>query len=467
MDPQRVLTLSGLNLKVNPLVINPGEMIRCINMETDYVGGKKKRPGYGTYQAGSLGTTVTKMFTWRKNNGTQFWNYACAGGSLFYSTQGTGAWTICGGGTLTNGARPGNVDIQGTLMMIGDGTAATRHTTNGTSFTNTTSAPASNQFVDYQNRVYAMGTLALHWSVAGSPTDWSSADSSSINLPGVGRPLYAVKSSDRVNVGKSGGNIYSYDGYNLYDLSTNLAYSSPYSIGDVEGFKFGLNRLGYFGFNANKPEIISNPIERQIYNDRGSGITGGTFDLAPGIVHRYDYLCSVGTVTEDLTDETINNLIHRYDFQLDQWDNWDFANLPTAFGTFTDVDGNNQLLFGDNNGQTYVYGGTTTSDAGNSISSVMEFVIHAGAPETKKRWEYLWFFTNPGNEAYAYVACVDAVNKRFKNYKKVGQLTDGFNEYRFEAQSSTLCFVKIVESSRNSRFQFNGFAYKFTPEPRR
>src|SRR3990167_10875449 len=93
---------SGLNQQLNPLLQNPSEFIQLVNVDSQSFGAKTKRAGYNTYLS-SLGARVDTLFTWQKNNGTQFWNYAAAGGTLFSSQQGTGAWTVTGNGTVTDG----------------------------------------------------------------------------------------------------------------------------------------------------------------------------------------------------------------------------------------------------------------------------------------------------------------------------------------------------------------------------
>ena len=459
MPKQRVFQLGGLNLKLNPLLIKEGDMIRSLNVENDLFGAKKKRPGYTTYLA-SIGGTVTSLFNWTQNDGSTFYNYAVSGGSLYYSTQGTGAWTICGNGTFTDNARLGYAVLENTLIL-GDGTAATRHTTSGTDFTNTTSAPIANYFTQFQNRIYAGGTSSnLFYSTTGTPTDWIT-DSTSLAIPGPGRINGVFKAADRVIVSKNSGQMFRWDGYTLADLATDLGPTSNWSIGNVEDYKFYLNRLGVFGFNGDLPELISNPIEKQIYNDPGEGITGGTFDSAPGIVHRYDYYASVGTVTDDLTDVTIPKALLKFDYQQNDWTNYEFENLPTAFGVYNDTSGNKQLIFGDATGQCYTFGGTNTTDNGATVEAVMEFVIHGGAPESDKKWNYCTFHFNPGNEAKVQVAAVDTFTKGKKNWVDLGDCSDGVAEFKPSGLRSKLLFVKIYEASRNARFQFLGFSYDF------
>ena len=429
MSTFRVYQLGGLNLKVNPFLQKAGDLIRSVNLEDDVIYGKKKRPGYGTYLS-SLGSPINSIFNWTQNNGTQFWNYAASGGTLFYSQQGTGTWTVCGNGTFAAGSPVGNVDVRGTLMMIGDNSGTTRYTTNGTSFTLVAAAQKSNQFALYQNRIYALGTASFDASNVGTFDDWTN-DIISEPLPFGGGGNSLFKAADRVIMTSRTGEMARWDGYNLVDLATDLGPSSPYSVGNVEDYRFYLNRLGYFGFAGGKPELISNAIEKQVYNDKGSGIVGTTFDNAPGICHRYDYLAAVGTVTDDLTDETINRCIQRYNFQQDEWSNWEFADLPTAFGTYVDTAGDRQLIFGDTTGQCYTYGGTNVSDNGVAISAVLEGVLNFGEPELDKQFKYIKAFANPGCEAQFQVAISDTFTNASKNWISLGDLHDGMEELRF------------------------------------
>src|SRR3990167_589921 len=458
MPTSGIIIPGSLNLAINPLAIKPGDMIRCVNIETDQFGAKKKRPGYTTY-LGTMpnGSVVSDLLNFQLDNGTQFWNYAFAGGNLYYSQQGTGDLTICGNGTL---------DATGTLcaavsentLLIGDGVSATRHSTDGTSFTNTTAAPIAVDMEPYQNRIYIAGTAStLFWSNTGTPTDWTN-DSSSINIPGPGKLTTLRKLNDRLVTGKNSGIQHRWDGYNLFDLSTTLAPTSSRSLSQVEGVDFGLNRLGVFTYNASSPELISNPIEKQIYNDSNEGIIGTSFDNAPGIAHKYEYMLSIGTVTDDLTDETISDCILVYDYQADEWWNNTFANRPTSWLSYKDASSDQQLIFGAGS-QCYTYGGTQTSDNTATIETVMEGILHGGTLLDKK-WNWFRASFYPGAEGHVQLAISDTFTKGKKNWISASQTVDGVVEHHFpEGSRGKFLFWKISEASRNARMHFLGFEF--------
>ena len=459
MSSSNLILPGGLNLALNPLAHKPGDMTRCINTTNDQFGAKKKRAGYTTYLGTVDGGQVLDLHNFTLDNGTQFWNYRNNNGTLYYSQQGTGNWTVCGNGTLTAGSHIGVGTLENTLI-VGDGVAATRHTTNGTSFTNTTAAPIASRFVDFQQRIYAMGTSStLFWSTTGTPTSWTGSDSSSIQIPGGGKLLDIMKVADRVVTTKNSGIMHRWDGFNLFDLSTNLGFTSPYSVANVEDFRFGLNRVGQFGFGGNKPEIISNPIEKLIYNDASEGIIGTTFDNAPGVAHKYEWMVSIGTVTDDLTDETILNAITVYDYQVDDWSIRTFANRPTAWLSYKDASGSQQLIFGDASGQCYTYGNNALNDNGSPIECIMEGIITGNSLQDKK-WNWFRAMFNPGCQGQVQVAISNTLTKGAKNWINLGQATDGAVDYKFPSGSrGKFLFWKIIESSRNSRMSFFGMEF--------
>ena len=260
-----VFLLGSLNLRVNPLLHKGGDLLRSVNVETTPYGAKRKRPGYIKYLSTAPNNAqIEGLFNWTKNSGTQMWNYSFAGGKLYYSTQGTGAWTICGNGTFDSGGTISNAVLEDTLC-VSDGVGTILTTTTGTSFTGAAASPVSVDLEEYHQRIFALGTVSdVFWSNVGTPTDWVN-DSSSVLIPGPGKLSSTFKRGDDLIVSKNSGRMFSYDEFNLRDLATDLGPTSQRSIADIEDYRIYLNRLGFFGFQANKPQILSNAIERQVY----------------------------------------------------------------------------------------------------------------------------------------------------------------------------------------------------------
>ena len=465
-----ITNISGINIKASPFTSDQGQTLRALNVQRDLIGAWEKRPGYNTFLGTPDNSEIDNLFSWTRNNGTQTFVYRNSGGTLYHSLQGTGAWTISPGGTFDVAAvtspsspkRLGYAVLEDTLIL-GNGLDATRHTTSGTDFTNTTSAPRARYFAEYENRIWAGGTASdLFYSTTGTATDWTT-DSSSISIPGAGRINGVIKVADRLNITKNSGAILRYDGFRLADLSTNLGPSDYFSMGEIEDFRIYTNKLGIFGFNGGRPELLSNVIEKQIYNDLGSAIAGTQFNEIPGIVHKYNYYASVGTITEDLTNQTIPNAIIRYDFQTDEFVNWQFFNRPRSFGTYQDNNRDIQMIFGDVGGQAYQLTGTATTDNGNTIPVELMGFIHGNSLDEKK-WNFLRVIFNPGCQAKVQVALSDTFTYTSLVWQDVGVGIDGLARLSFPSGSrGRFLFWKIYEASKNARFQLFAIEADFDP----
>lgn len=449
----------GVNTYTNPL-LQDGQLIHAVNVDSHPLGAKRKRVGYGTYLTNPDSAQVNSLWQFQKNNGTQFWNYRASGSKIYYSIQGTGDWTVCGNGTIANGGHVGNAILADT-MIIGDGVGSTRHTTNGTAFTDTVLAPIAPFFAEYQGRIHAQGTASTNfYSSANDPTNWAlsgTGDSSSFPVPGAGKLLQGFKASDRLILPKNSGEMYRWDGYSLVDLTTKYGPSSPYGIANVEGYRLYINRFGLMGYGGGQPELLSNAIQRQFYSSGGQAIVGTVFTTIPADTWYYNYLASVGNVTDDFTDRTIDRAIIKYDFQKNEFLNWSFFDQPTALLSALDADGNRNLYFGNATGSTFVMEPEWTADNNSTIYAEMVFVFTYGTPEFQKKWNYWRGVFNPGCQAKVQIACSDTYTYEHLNWYDLGDVTDGIAEFRFPPGSqSNLLFVRIYEASTDDPFVFYG-----------
>lgn len=446
---------------MNPL-LQDGGLIHAVNVDSFPFGAKTKRPGYDRYLGTPDNAQVNSLWQFQKNNGTQFWNYRASGSLIYYSEQGTGAWTVCGNGTIVNG---GTVDyaVLADTMIIGDGVGSTRHTANGTSFTDTSLAPVAPYFEQYQNRIYAAGTAStMFFSSANDPTNWQTSgtsDSSSFQVPGAGKLGKPFKASDRLVMPKNSGEMYRWDGFSIVDLTTIYGPVSPFSVAAVEGYRFYMTRFGLMGYGGGQPELLSNPIQRQFYNLPDNGIQGTVFPTIPAATWYYNYYASVDDVTDDFTDRRINNAIIKYDYQKNEFLNWSFANRPTAMMSALDTTGKRGLYFGDQDGNTFQCLQDFATDNGTEIFSEMVFIYTYGSPEFEKKWNYLRAIFNPGCQAIVQYACSNFYTYDRLTWKNLGDAVDGVIEYRFQAgDQSRLLFIRIAEGSTDDPFTFYGLS---------
>lgn len=471
MSDIQVTTLKGLNLYVNPITRDEGEPIKAVNVISYPYGAKTKRTGYDAFLGTADGSTPQSSFQWIKDDGTTNYIYRASGTKLYYYNvaAGTGDWVVCGNGTIGAAAHVSHAVLSNTLI-IADGVGSTRHTTNGTSFTDTTLAPVATQLRQYQNRIYALGTSStVFYSTTNDASNWNlsgTSDSSSFVVPGGGTLSSMYKLNDRINFVKSTGAVHKWDGDSLVDTGTNLGPSSPFSIGQVEDYYFALTRNGIYGYGGGRPELISNPVQSQIYNNAGSGIAGGTFSIAPGHTHRLDYYLSAGTLTDDFTNETIPDAVIKYDYQKNEFLNFRYAHFPNTYLSYKDASGNQQLLIAGAGGQYYKMSPSTYNDAGEAIATDMIYLVDGKVPHVRKKWNKLWAFFNPGNQAKIQVAFADTYVKQSLKWIDIGDCSSGVFEERFKQPAvSKFLFIRIYESSLTAPFTFYGFIVDADPQP--
>jgi len=461
--------LGGIDLYQNPLQAQGG-FIKAVNVDSYPYGGIKKRAGYETFLGTTNGSVVTDLFQWTNDSGSQSYLYAKKGNVLQYYdvTAGTGDWATCGNGTVAGTANVGHT-VLGNTLMIGDGVNATRHTTNGTAFTNTSGAPISGDFEQYQRRVYAIGTSnTAFYSTTNDATNWSgagTADSSSFDVPGEGRLIKVHKLADRLIFHKAGSNMFRWDGYSLVDIATNYGLASPQSYAKSEDYGFWLNRSGIYGSGGDKPDLISNSIQPLIYNDFGTGIAGTTFDSAPGACFKYDYYLSVGNISDDITQETITNAVIKYNYQKNNYFVYSFADKPTALVSYKNNAGVESLIFGDSVGQVYKFGGTATSDNGKPIEARTEMVMTGDSPFDFKRFNEYSASFNPGSQAKLQIGISDTFRRDSIKLTDVGDTSLGAIHWRFpQGSRSKILYIRLSENSTGPRFIWYGHSIDFDVE---
>lgn len=460
---------AGIDTYTNPLLAD-GQLIHAVNVVSFPYGAKTKRTGYSQFLNNPDGSIPWSLFDFQNigNDAGSMNLYRASGTSLYYSLQGTGDWTAVGNGTLTSNSLGvtyfGHVAL-GTVLIGGDGVNPTRHTTDGTSFTNTSLAPVGQYFSEYQRRVYVGGTAnTLFYSTTNDATNWSTSgtsDSSSFTIPGDGKINSVFKVADKIITSKTSGQMYKWDGYSLIDTATRYGPANNNTVASVEGYKFFLNKYGIYGFGGGQPQLLSNAIQRQFYNNNSTGIDNPSLPYVPSVAHRYDYLSSTGALTDDFTGRVINNCVIKYDYQKNEFLNWDLANLPYAFCSYQDINNAQQLIFSGADGKTYKFDNSTT-DNGVAINAEMVFLFHAGSPHLEKKWNWWRGMFNPGCEAKVQVACSNVLTYQNLVWQDLGDCSSGFCEYRFPFGSrSHFLFVRIYESSKTSRFSYYGSSINF------
>ena len=467
---QSYFLTSGVNTYASPL-LGDGVLIHSVNFDTFPYGAKTKRTGYSSFLDNPDKNQVQSLFAFPNigNDPSQLCLYRASGSSLYYyPNDATLTWHLAGNGTITSNAHFGHA-ILDNVLIGGDGITNSRYTTNGTSFTDGSLAPKAEFWEQYQNRVYALGTSStLFYSTTNDATNWNTSgtsDSNSLEIPGAGKGGGLIKVADKLVACKSSGIMMKWDGYSLLDMATLYGPSSPYSIANVEGYTFFANQYGHYGFGGDMPQILSHVVERQFKNADNTGIAGSIPLTMPAFTYEHDYFLSIGTVTDDFTKRTIPDAILKYDFHKQEYLDYSFANAPTAFLSYKDLNGAQQFIFGDANGQVYQMDNSTT-DNGVAIAAEMVYLFNFKIAHVEKQWRWWRGFFNPGCEAKIQVACSNVLDYQSLIWQEVGDARNGFVEYRFPAGCrSRFLFVRIYESSKNSRTVYYGCQISAMPNP--
>lgn len=457
----------GVELNASPLKNLDGGLVKCQNMDFGIDGSLRKRSGYIT-ALGTVNGQINDLFSWRQQDNSTLYLYNMSSdGKLRYSVQGTGAWTVAVNGTFSVFSGFVGKAILEDEIIIGDNVGSTRHSANGTSFTDTTLAPLTNKLAtsNATQRVFAAGTgNTLFYSSTGDASNWNlsgTSDSSSINIPGEGRLVSVNEIGGEIVTTKVGGVIAHWDGFRLYINPSNEGPSGDASMAQENGLWFWINRNGVYGFDGNLPKKISRPIDDFFRNQSGYGINTSQFALAPGVTYKENYLVSVGSVVSSILNETIDRCVLKFEVPYNRWSWYKMAHEPTAFLNYLENSNEQTLLFGAGSsvGQVYKMVGTATSDAGSAISCVAQGIVNMGYPGREKILNGLDIFTSPGCSAKFEYCLANTIDFDALNWQSVGDLHTGVCEYQAPpAQRGRFLHWRLYESSTDAPFTFYGFS---------
>lgn len=471
--PQITLNnFGGLNTKSNPLLKNDGALFSCVNLISDPIGAKTKRPGIEPFLNVPVASQVNNIFEY--NSGTNHYLYMMSGSVCnYYNVNSPGtAWIPVANGTFTGGGRLGHTTLYDT-MICGNGLGSTRHTANGTEFTDTTLAPLAPYFVNLYGRVYAGNNTTLFWSSANDATDWSTAgssDSSSIEIPGGGTVNGLFTSYSFIVASKSDGKLHRWDTYTREEVPGFLAPTSNDAIAYMDDVVMYANRKGQYAFNSSGPLLLSSPVEKQFYNRQNSGIPGTAFNSLAGGEYFYNYYLSEGTITDPITGNPLNNAVLGYHYLLNEFYNYQYPFLPTAYGQYTDANGQSWQLLGDSSGQVYKVNGTATSDNGTAIQAYMEGFMtfptssnSANMAFKDKEVRRGWIYTNPGCRAKIQFSLTNNLYETTRKWYDPGDLSGGITYFELpkDRNRGKFLFYKVYESSSDAPWSIYGITFDY------
>lgn len=477
-----------------------GQLIHALNVVNFPQGALSKRGGYRAILGNPDGQQVNGLFAFPFQDGETLFTYRQSGTSLYYSTQGTGAWTQAnmgtGPGSVVASNYIGNA-IFNNILTIGDGSNILWTSGNGTSFTQPGSAPIAQYLQTFHNRLYTTdGTSSLvQYSVANDPTNWQNSgtsDSSFLVTTSAGACEGLFVAGDMLQITKSKGDVFTWDDTTLTDVSTSYGPSSPKSIAQIDNYWFYINYLGIFGDDGANKQLLSAPITRMFFNRLGVNVSGINLINSGNVLATtlfWDYISVVGNINDDFTGKIVNNALIKYDYQKNAFVYWNLADFPTAITSYVDLFNHQQLLFGNSSGQVFQYDQGATSDNGAPIATEMVFLFTYAAQANsfsqtsaqtifgssyEKKWNWIRLFFNPGDEMNIQFAFSNTMQLQHLKWSSPRltrdrgqdnddwfQVSDGVAEIRFpndvnNTPRSRFLFLRIYDESDASQWTFYG-----------
>jgi len=381
----------GMHRNVSPLATVKGEWKKIINWDIAKIGCATKRDGYTSILNVPDESEILSIIPFIVGS-TRKLIMINAAGKLYVAdpivdeTWGTAKLT----GLDTSARWTGAMLHDGSgnaVMILGNG-VETYRTSDADTFVDANStdgAPLAKYWTAWQERIFCAGVPAdkdvLHWTSIGDATDWSSvspSDSGSLNIDKfAGGVIQNIKMvNDRVVIWKES-LIKRWDEEYLRTVRDSDGLTAPYSLAEIKGMAFTLDRNAIRLYDGNEPLEISSKIEDLIL-----GIDMGSTNLPRicGSVLNKKYYLSVGDITDE-DGETISNAWIVYDYNKNAFWLYSLADQSTAMATLKCSDGVERMYFGDASGNVYqMFSGDT--DNGEEISAILEgHIFYPVGPE--------------------------------------------------------------------------------------
>ncbi len=375
---------------------------------------------------------------------------AACNGTIYYDNNGT--WTAGLTGWTANKVR--FVTFLDRVFAF-NGVDAPKSSADGINWDSTmlSGAPTAKYAEVFVERIYATGDSSnpdrVYYSsrpAAGTIT-WSSDDYFDVNPKDNANITGLSKGYNRLLVPKENG---------LYrvavphstepDRIIDVGASSNDSVRYIGGIVFFANRYGVYAYTGQTPKFISQKVQKWI--DAISDYTALTAE-----VDENHYYLFIGNVTVDGTAYT--DVVLEYTISLNSWNV--LINIKAkAFGNYT-VSGVRNLYFGNGNGQVMkLFDGN--SDNGSAIDfEARTSTIDFGDSSVVKFFQHGVFHSSSGTGITVYYA------KNGGSFASLGTLSADIKRLNITDKANYIQF-KLIESSINSTFTFNGFSLKAMAE---
>jgi hypothetical protein len=379
----------GMHRNASPFSILKGEWKLLVNWTISKIGALTKRKGYTSILNVPDASEVLTIIPYQSGSVRRL-IMVNAAGKLYSAdpvTDSTWGTAILTG--LDTSKRWGWTMLHdsagASFMILGNG-VTTYKTGNGTSFTTVSGAPLAPYWASFQERVYAAGVNAdqdvLHWCSIGDLTNWSAVspnDSSSLNVDKhSGGNIKNIRTlNDRVVIYKEG-IIKRWDEEYLKTVMASDGLTAPWSLADIGGMGFSLDRNAIRMYDGNYPQEISSKIEDAIF---GIDFSASNVERICGSVFKKNYYLSVGDLTLEDGD-VITNCWIVYDYNKNIFYFFSLKERATAMTPFVNTSGVQKFYFGGTDGKVYEMFTDTETDNGEEFEAKAEsHIFYPAGPE--------------------------------------------------------------------------------------
>lgn len=349
-----------MHRNISPLAVLKGEWKKIINWDIAKIGCAEKRDGYAAILNIPDASEILSLIPFEVGTIRKLIMINAAGklyckDPVVDSTWGTAILT--GLNTANRWGWTVLHDSSGTpYMVLGNGVNVYK-TTDGVTFSAISGVPLGKFWASYQERVYAAGVPAdediLHWCSIGDLTNWSAVspnDSGSLNIDKhSGGTIQNIRAlNDRIVIYKKT-KMKRWDEEYLRTVMSSDGLDAPYSLAEINGMAFSLDRNAVRLYDGNAPQELSSKIEDLIY-----GINLGTTN-APricGEVFKKKYYLATGDITDE-DGNIITNAWIVYDYNKNSFWLYSLADQATAMTKLMCSDGVQRLYFGGTAGKVW------------------------------------------------------------------------------------------------------------------
>jgi len=464
-DPiYRVYQNLGMNRNISEFLPLKGEWRLVVNADMKKLGVYKKRDGYTKILNNPDNAEILSIIPFELGGVFKLIMINAAGkmyvaDPIVDSTWGTAKFT----GLDTAARWTGTVMSDSTgvkYMIIGNGITV-KKTSDASTFSDVAGAPLGKYWEQLMQRVMCSGVPAdtdqIHASVTGDLTNWSTvspADSYSQPIDRFSRgQVKGLKvSNDRLIIYKQKC-IKSWDGDYLKSVMASTGLDAPYSLSEIEGMIFSLDRDAIRLYDGTSPVPITEKIQDII---DGINFASTNVERICGEVFKKRYYLCLGDVTDE-DGNTITNCWVVYDYSKNLIWLYSMGHQMTSIKKLVCSDGVERFYAGDVSGNFYqLFSGNDLDDDKNVEMDIRGHKVYPAGPEAIITPKKVTVASRFADEMKVTLVCDDS------DPVNVGELTDSITQnLTDETGNNVRGFELQIRHASKGRPEFKGWSVQY------